>query len=87
MLESVSDGEDVVVPVGEKGVLVDRDVVEFVAQPGARNVVGAHVQRDRDEQVDVRRGTRSGSVDGDHVAPRAKVWTGSKGPANHISRA
>jgi hypothetical protein len=33
-------------------VLVDRNVVQLVAQPGAGHEVGAHVQRHGDQQVE-----------------------------------
>ena len=35
-----------------EGVLVDRHVVELVAEAGARDEVGAHVERDGDQQVE-----------------------------------
>ena len=48
----VADGEDVVVRRREQGVLVDGHVVELVAEPRAGDEVGAHVQRDRHQQVE-----------------------------------
>jgi hypothetical protein len=47
----VAEREDRVVCRGPHGVLVDRHVVEFVAQARAGDEVGAHVERHGDEQV------------------------------------
>nr|WP_245616118.1 hypothetical protein [Phycicoccus jejuensis] len=47
----VAEGEDVVVPVREEGVLVDRHVVELVAEPRRADEVRAHVERHGDELV------------------------------------
>ena len=38
--------------VEQQGVLVDGHVVELVAEPGAGDEVGAHVQRHGDQQVE-----------------------------------
>ena len=47
----VAERPDVGVCRRPHGVLVDRDVVELVAQAGAGHEVGAHVERDRDQLV------------------------------------
>src|SRR5205814_8950601 len=47
----VAEGEDVVVPPGQQRVLVHRYQVQLVAQARAGDVLGAHVQRYRDQQV------------------------------------
>ncbi len=59
MFDGIAEGEDVVVVDREEGVLVDLDVAELVAEAGPVDEVGAHVDRNRDQQVVGTRARRS----------------------------
>lgn len=48
----IADGEDVVVLLREQGLLVHRDVVQVVAQPGAGDHVRAHVEGDGHQEIE-----------------------------------